>query len=42
MFHPSTLPADEQPAVRDEVEAPNPKWGGEDIDRAISRDRKVA
>lgn len=41
MLHPSKLPADEQDAIRQEINALYLKWGGDDIDRAINRDRKV-
>ena len=41
MFDPFTLPAAEQEAVRRDVHALSMQWGGDDIDRAIARDRKV-
>ncbi|MCB9933846.1 MAG: hypothetical protein H6841_10545 [Planctomycetes bacterium] len=41
MFDASKLPAAEQEAIRLQVKALYLEWGGEDIDRAIARDRKV-
>jgi hypothetical protein len=41
MFDLSSVPAAEQDAVRREIHALYLQCGGEDIDRAISRDRKV-
>ncbi|MCB9894580.1 MAG: hypothetical protein H6839_09035 [Planctomycetes bacterium] len=41
MFDPSKLPAEEQDAIRRELNELYLNLGGEDIDRAIARDRKV-
>ncbi|MCB9893964.1 MAG: hypothetical protein H6839_05940 [Planctomycetes bacterium] len=41
MIDPFSLPADEQETLRNRVRELFAQWGGEDVDRAIARDRKV-
>jgi len=41
MFDISKLSGEEQDTIRRELNELYLKWGGEDIDRAITRDRKV-